>query len=144
MQVTTATFRASVTGWLKEERATKQQALQLLDAVYAGVISGSVYDGSRGWTDDTDLPVKAVTVADSRIPAEQRVEDEDYNKCGCLVDTLEQIRDERPRGRLEANSNTLRTFALAQRVAFGDTPANSKWAKAAAQGIEDYIVVKGW
>jgi hypothetical protein len=144
MRVTKQAFRASVAGWLKEERATKEQALQLLDAVYAGVIAGGIYAGSRGWTDDTAVPVDAVRIAGSRIPLEQREEDKSYESCGCLVDTLEQIRDARPSGFLEANSNTMTAFALAQRIAFGDTPSNSKWARAAAQGIEDYIAAKGW
>jgi hypothetical protein len=57
--------------------------------------------------------------------------------CGCLIDTLERIKRGRPLRVM--TGATEETFSLAMLIGLGDTPQNSKWARAAAKGVEDYI-----
>jgi hypothetical protein len=139
MRVTPGAFRTSTKGWLQEEGATQQQALQLLDALYAGLIEGTRYFGKQNIM---DTPTEEVP---SGLPVHRDVvvAAVDTPRCGCLVDTLEVIRGKRPRGRM-AGQNTEVTFALAQKIRLGDTPTNNEWAKAAAQGIQDYCKQRGW
>ena len=62
--------------------------------------------------------------------------------CGCLLETFEQIRKNRPTRQIPSDSHTLETFSLATLIGLGDTPKNSKWARAAANGIADYIAAQ--
>lgn len=138
MRQTTAAFRAAVAGWLQEEQAGKESTLLLLEALHAGAISGDSYHGQRREQPETyDLSV--VSPGDIESPMDYEAEGE---QCGCLVDTLEQIRDERPAGRLGPQGSV--AFNLAIKIPVGGTPSNNVWARAAAEGIEDYFAAKGW
>jgi hypothetical protein len=110
--------------------------------LYAGAIAGSKYGGFR------DDPHGFVERAGGTPPTHaQHVpeisestyywEIESTSGCGCLVDTLEQIQGFRPEGRMGVVKE--QTFALAMYIPLGATPETHEWAKAAADGIEDYL-----
>lgn len=138
MIVTVQQMRKSVLGWLTEEGATVEQATELLSAIYAGAIAGDNYDGRRlsgvlaPWNEVQDFATETgIFVAhqdEEEVPAE----------CGCLIDSLERIKHGRPTRAM--GPATSRTFVLATLIYIGDTPSNSKWSRAAAKGVEDYIV----
>lgn len=144
MRVSTNEMRRAVAGWLREEKATVVQALELQSAVEAGAIAGWSYAGKR--VDEGE----AFTVVDNY----QRINDarptfgsrtstgiDSDKQCGCLVDTFERIEGgRRVRGVMGEDSSE--TFALALLIGLGDTPENSRWAKAAVKGIEDYVAEK--
>jgi len=132
---TTAMMRKAVTEWLREEHATSEQALQLLDALYGGAIRGTSYEGVR---DFNTVALMFVEQAPDVVTEDERWS-EGNRSCGCLVDTLERIRRERPTLYMDRDTATWVVFALAQKIGFGDTPATNRWARAAVQGIEDYL-----
>lgn len=137
MRVTTRTMREAVKGWLEEERATEVQAIQLLDALYAGVIDGGVYTGDRlGDTATEDLIDEQHNPKDLDAKPDANLLWGD-DACGCLVDTLERIRGFKPTRTIKGQTGV--TFALAVNIPFGGTPSNNAWARAAAAGIEDYL-----
>src|SRR4051812_15130012 len=92
--VTTRSMRKAVTKWLKEERATIQQALQLESALYAGLVDGSSYRGLR-YEQGYDIGEDVNWTAERRkgITGEEVDESVYYpSRCGCLLDTIEQIK----------------------------------------------------
>jgi hypothetical protein len=138
MEITTTQFRKSVTGWLTEEEATVDQALELQSAIEAGAIEGTAYEGHRPYPNGPIREVVAHRKAHGlKTPflAEMGVD----RSCGCLVDTLERIRGGRPSVPMPAGP-VAETFALALNIHLGDTPKNSKWARAVVKGIENYLV----
>jgi hypothetical protein len=139
MRVTLANMRKAVKGWLQEEKATREQTLELLDVVYAGAIDGGVYWGDR---DNNDGELDTSNVRAAGLLAALPEDAENDEPCGCLVDTLERIRGDRPEDEMGKHTST--AFALALRIPFGGTPSNNVWSKAAAQGIEEYYAEKGW
>ena len=138
MIVSTKGFREATKQWLEEEKATVEQALKLLSALEAGAVDGGTYKGKRDY--DNERPREVLVFRsqpgnDSR--GEARVE---ARGCGCLVDTLERIKGYRPHRSI--SGATEEAFSLALMIGLGDTPKNSKWARAAAKGIEDYLATK--
>ncbi len=147
MRVTMADMRQAVTAWLRTEQADKEQAAQLLDAVYGGIIDGDTYYGVRH--ESLSAPFRAYHIRRpvhlGEAPADHGIgEYEDPSlACGCLVDTLERITGgDRPADRMSRNTTV--AFAIAQKIPFGGTPDNNGWSRAAARGIEDYFVERGW
>ena len=138
MDITPASMRKAVTFWLREEGATIEQALMLQSAILAGVIAGSSYSGRR---DGYDELIDEVDRELDRLWQSEAEEDEESwaipIHCGCLIDTFERSRRARPSGLMRQAS--AETYALAMTINYGDTPATSKWAKAAEDGIVDYI-----
>jgi hypothetical protein len=133
-------MRKAVAEWLKEEAATIVQALELESALYAGLIRGNSYRGQRFETDsDVGLDVDWSAERRKGVKEEQNDDDPIYPpKCGCLLDTLEKIKGGRRRsGVIEAFSQ--QAYNLAMTIDLGDTPDNSKWARAAVKGIRDYV-----
>lgn len=140
IMVSTRRMRKAVAKWLLEEAVTIEQALELESAVYAGLIAGSSYRGRRhepgegiGYDVDWEAERK------KGIEAEIDYEDVKFpSTCGCLLDTIEQIKGgRRQAGVIEAFSQ--QTYNLALTLNLGDTPSNSKWARAAVRGIQDYV-----
>lgn len=142
MQVTLANMRRAVKGWLQEERATKGETLQMLDAIYADAIDGGMYAGDCGYSSDLEV-IKLVKLLEM-VPGVKS----DYSnseiplECGCLVGTLEKIRGMQPTHAFTGAS--AEAFALAKKIPYGATPENSSWARAARDGILDYYAEKGW
>jgi hypothetical protein len=140
LKVTPRQMRKSVTNWLREEKATIEQALKLQVALYAGAIAGERYDGDR--PSDTDY-IEQVSKYQGRtgdIPEDPAGYESEDTSCGCLLDTLERIKGRRPvRGMPDASAQA---FSLALMIGYGDTPYDSKWARAAVRGVEDYIAEK--
>lgn len=140
MKVTTQQFAKSVKGWLEEEKASVVQAMQLQAALEAGAINGGNYQGHR--TDNADQPYEDVmrfrrSVFHTYIRNDDLLEDENEKSCGCLVDTLERIKGNRPFREMRTASGE--TFWLATLIGRGETPSSSKWARAAVRGIAQYI-----
>lgn len=139
MRFTTTMFRAEIKKWLEYEQADQEQTLQLLDALYAGAIWGSSYGGCRSF-----LGSQTGRVRDARplLPLIERGT-EDNQGCGCLLDTMEEIQGDRGFD-ISDHPATANVFELARKIPLGATPDNNPWARAAAQGIEDYYAAKGW
>ncbi len=141
MQVTLANMRSAVKGWLKEERATKEQTLQLLDVIYAGAIDGGMYTGNRLRGSLRSRVIfellERVLMAESDY-----LSSEIPDECGCLIETLEVIRGVRPTHAFTGAS--AEAFALAKKIPYGATPENNSWSRAARDGILDYYAEKGW
>ena len=137
LQVTTQEMRRSVKNWLTEEKATVEQALKLESALYAGAIEGSWYEGNREGRHTFAGAIRQYRRETSERP---RTESGYGGTCGCLLDTLERIRHSRPIR--DMSDDTAKTFSLAMMIGLGDTPYNSKWARAAAKGIEDYLATQ--
>lgn len=142
MNVTVQQMRKSVLGWLTEEGATVEQATELLSALHAGAIDGLNYKGKREsddnapWGDiDHYENVHGRQNADAYNDNEVTLNDD---SCGCLVDSFERIKQGRPARQMGAS--TSEAYAFATMIGLGDTPSNHRWARAAAKGVEDYIV----
>lgn len=132
MQVTTREMRKNVKGWLIEEMATAEQALQLLDALYAGAIAGAVYNGRRSCSEGGEV----ISLVRYNRPSSEKKTEIARAGCGCLLGTFEDITT--PRETSITGSSRV-VFGLATYIHFGDTPSTSTWARAAARGIEDYL-----
>src|SRR4051812_33426219 len=123
-EVTTRSLRKAVAGWLREEQATIEQALEVESALYAGAIAGGTYRGNRHWADG---PINAVSEYQKQTKDEPQDGTDYTGACGCLLDTFERIKGgRRPFGTLPEESNN--AFALALNLGMGNTPSNSKWA----------------
>lgn len=138
-EATTRQMRKSVKEWLTEEKATVAQALQIEAALHAGAIAGSRYGGYRHYDRVRGL-IRKADVVRRQEGGEDIVPEE--RGCGCLLDTLERIKGHRPTAFLDKETETGKAFSLAILIQLGDTPANSKWARAAVAGIADYIHTK--
>jgi hypothetical protein len=134
---TTQAMREAMREWLQQERATPTQCLQLLEALYGGVIDGRDYQGSRPayWEDPVVREqIDEIRKDDRRLSGSE----ERYGTCGCLLSELEtSIRSTHPKAAIRGPR--LRLFVLAFKICYGDTPATSAWCRAAVQGIEDYL-----
>ncbi len=136
-------MRKHVKGWLKEEGATQTQTLQLLNAIYAGVIDGDTYKGKRS---DIGAPVIDVYPApiDFIGPEEQtNAYGDEVPGCGCLLDTLERIQGGRRRAGIMKEHSAI-AFNLAIKIPYGVGPEKNVWSRAAAEGVEDYYQERGW
>lgn len=137
MEISTREVRKSIKAWLTEERATAVQALELQSALEAGLIKGNTYAGYRVADLATVDQVYSWQVERAQNNYDVPEAYEDTPDCGCLVETLEQIKGKRPDKDLGPNADE--TYALALLIKLGDTPENSKWVRAAVRGIEDYL-----
>lgn len=145
MQITLEEMRRAVKAWLREEKATKKETLQLLEAVYGGVVDGGSYQGRRDWSAEADSIMEQIRLPNPLIPKVLERGEEGYlvnADCGCLLSTLDALRGNPATGFIEGESAV--AFALAYMIPFGATPFNNKWSNAAAEGIVDYYQSRGW